>query len=534
MQKLIVLMFFFGSLLAKASDRYPKNEAIDILHYRFQLELNDSTNVIAGQASITILFKKSISEFELDLTNKNSQGMGMKIDQILLNGSSLKFIHLNDRIKITLPAVPEPGKHLQITIYYGGVPQDGLIISKNKFGDRTFFGDNWPNRAHHWLPSVDHPSDKATCEFIVIAPEHYRVIGNGKKVEESTWIKNQKLTRWEETVAIPTKVMVMGAARFAIEEAGKVDDIVVESWVFPQDRDSGFSDYRIALKILDFFNHHIGPYPFEKLANVQSKTLFGGMENASCIFYSENSVDGMNDHEGLIAHEIAHQWFGDAATENDWHHVWLSEGFATYFSHLYLEAAFGHDRMVEEMLEDRRLVIDYNKKNPGPVIDTTVLELMKLLNPYSYQKGGWVLHMLRHELGDTVFWKGVQTYYRTYRNSNALTADFQLVLKEVSKKDLTLFFDQWLWKSGHPKFSGYWKYNPKTRSVRVTLNQVQAGTIFSTPLDIGIRSGDGLQIRTVKLDSKSQEFSFPIENKPLELLLDPNTWLLFEGGIEAR
>src|SRR5258708_36659107 len=136
-------------------------------------------------AGITVLFKKAISEFELDLVNPNAAG-GMEVKQVLLYGKPVGFLHQRDRIRIKLPAVSEPGNYLRFEIDYSGIPRDGLIIGKNKFGDRTFFGDNWPDRAHHWLPSVDHPSDKATCEFLVIAPDQYQVIGNGRKIEESS------------------------------------------------------------------------------------------------------------------------------------------------------------------------------------------------------------------------------------------------------------------------------------------------------------------------------------------------------------
>ncbi len=147
--------------------------------------------------------------------------------------------------------------------------------------------------------------------------------------------------------------MVAGIARFAVQHAGKVNDISVESWVYPQNRLEGFYDYAVAVKVLDYFHNHIGPYSYKKLANVQSKTRWGGLENANTIFYSENSVTGKGERESLIAHEEAHQWFGNSATENDWHHVWLSEGFATYFASLYLENTYGHDRLVEEQKIDR-------------------------------------------------------------------------------------------------------------------------------------------------------------------------------------
>jgi len=506
-----------------------------VKHYTFQLEVNDSTNVIMGQAAISILFNKETADFELDLVNKNERAEGMEIIQIVSGENKLRFSHQHDRLKIFLTPSAKPHDQLTFIVYYKGIPRDGLIIGATKFGDRGFFGDNWPDRGHHWLPVVDHPSDKASVDFIVIAPVHYSVIANGIKTEES-WINpKQKLTHWHEEIDIPVKVMVVGIARFATQYVGRVDDISVESWVYPQNRDEGFRDYAVALNILEYFHQHIGTYPYKKLANVQSKTRFGGMENANAIFYDENLINGKGEQGPIIAHEEAHQWFGNSVTEKDWHHVWLSEGFATYFANLYLEHAYGRDRLIEDQKSDRIQIIRYFDKNPPPVVDTTVRDINLILNVNSYQKGGWVLHMLRHRLGDPVFWKGIQQYYARYRNGNALTSDFQRVMEEVSDTNLSVFFNQWLYQGGHPKLSGTWTFDAKANALSISLSQVQKGAIFKTPLEIAINLADGKsEVKTLSLDSKTQKFTFPIASKPLDLTLDPNTWLLFEGKIEAQ
>jgi hypothetical protein len=184
MNKLLSLLLFIATA-SFATDPYPRNPFIDVKQYTFQLEVNDSTDVIYGKASILILFKKSIAEFELDLTNKNAQGFGMEVTGVRLNGKTLSFQHKNDRLKITLDQRITINEQLSFEIDYIGIPQDGLIIGKNKYGDRGFFGDNWPDRGHHWLPVIDHPSDKSAVDFIIIAPLHYSVISNGLKIEES-------------------------------------------------------------------------------------------------------------------------------------------------------------------------------------------------------------------------------------------------------------------------------------------------------------------------------------------------------------
>lgn len=526
---LILLLFVLETV--QAADPYPRNEAIDVTHYVFRLELNDSTNRIGGETVIDIRFRKAVADFELDLVNNNAQGSGMTVSEVLLNNQPLKFSHQNDRLKIQLSPAAQSGDDKKFTIRYSGIPQDGLVIGKNKFGDRTFFGDNWPNRAHHWLPTIDHPYEKATCEFIVLAPEHYTIVGTGQKVEESAIGKNRKLTHWKTSVLLPTKVMVIGAARFAIEYVGTVNNVPLESWVYPQNRTEGFSDYSIAAKPLDFLCKVIAPYPYEKLANVQSKTRFGGMENASNIFYFENSVTGKSTIEGLVAHEIAHQWFGNSASEADWYHVWLSEGFATYFANLYFESTYGSQRLMEEMETDRKQVVAYFEKNPSPVVNTSITDITKVLNTNSYQKASWVLHMLRHEIGDQKFMEGVREYYRQFQFSNAMTDDFRRVMEKASGKDLNGFFEQWLFKAGHPKLEIVWQYEPRQKQVRVLLEQKQEQT-FDFPLDLSLGQPAGMgSIETVKITSRKQEFIIPAAQMPVDVTLDPNVWLLFEGSV---
>lgn len=533
--KRILSLLMLSLLCSTARSNVLPPSDVDVKHYTFQLELNDSTNRISGIATIQILARHTLQTVSLDLANKNDKGAGMDVSEVTFTGKPIKFVHQHNKLHITLPVASTAGDFITLVIHYSGIPQDGLIIAKNKFGDRTFFGDNWPDRAHQWLPTVDHPSDKASVDFIVIAPTQYEVIGNGIKIEESYLNAKQKLTHWQERMDIPTKVMVIGAARFAIHLEGDVGGIPVESWVYPQNRLAGFHDYAVAVKVLEYFHTNIGPYPYKKLANVQSKTRYGGMENASTIFYSENSVNGKADHEDLIAHEIAHQWFGNSASETDWHHVWLSEGFATYFSHLYAEYAHGRDSLTDAMITARYKIIEFHKTTPLPIVFTELPnDLLEILSINSYQKGGWVLHMLRNEIGDDAFWKGIRNYYRTYQHGNAQTSDFQKIMEEASGKNLSTFFQQWLFRAGHPVLDVSWTYDARAKIINLMINQTQSGQPFNFGLEVGIYHGNpqNYRIEKVKIDKETNKFSIQADTKPLRIALDPNTKLLFEGKLK--
>jgi len=245
----------------------------------------------------------------------------MEVHGVTQEGDPVKFTHSGDRLTVTLGSPPSSEEQRTYSISYQGTPADGLIIGTNRWGERTFFGDNWPDRARHWLPTVDHVSDKATVEWVVTAPEDYEVVGTGTLVERSDLPDGTELTHWASDVPIPPKVMVMGAARFAIRTTGYVDGIPIQAWVYPRDREAGFLDFAQAEKAVRFFHERVGPFPYEKLANIQSQTRYGGMENAGNIFYSEGAVRGDLSNEGLIVHEVAHQWFGDSVTELDWNHI---------------------------------------------------------------------------------------------------------------------------------------------------------------------------------------------------------------------
>ena len=506
-------------------DGYRRNNYVDVINYEFSVTVNDTNNIIYGKSAVSLKFTGLVRNLDLDLKNLKPDGKGMIVDSIYFIDGGIKWEHKGNKIIISFDEALNEGSDGVVNIIYHGIPSDGLIISNNKFKNRTFFSDHWPDRASNYLPCIDHPYDKATVDFIIITPDHYQVVASGYLVEESLLAGNTKLTHWKEAVPLATKVMAFGAAEFDILLAGKPDNIPVWTWVFKENRKEGFYDYSYAVKPFVFFGQLIGDYPYEKLANVQSKTIFGGLENAGCIFYAENSVTGQGKVEGLLAHEIAHQWFGNSVTENDWHHVWLSEGFATYLTSVYQEMTYGKEQLTENMKSARERVIKSYLRSPGPVIDTTITDLMKLLSPNSYQKGAWILHMLRRELGEDQFWQGMRLYYGRFRNKNAMTNDFKNVMEEVSRKDLNTFFHQWLYIPGQPDLKIVSHPSQKKGVTDIVIEQQQKN-LFTFPLEILFRDQEGSHIEKVQISEKVTILTLKAA-KLTELIPDPNVNLLF-------
>lgn len=531
MKRILIFCIMAVLLVATLFAQPFPDPAIDIQQYAFKLEINDKNAEIKGEATVVVRFvKDGVPAISFDLVNQSSATVkkGMKVTAIRHDSMEVAFTHRMNRIEIPQNPAPVAGSEKTFVIQYEGIPADGLIISENQYGHKTFFGDNWPNRAHNWLPVVDHPLDKAKVSFTVIAPQKYQVVANGALKEVTDRADGTRLTYWRCDVPLPTKVMVFGAAEFAVDFAGEVYGIPVSTWVYPEDRDAGFFDFTLALPVLKFMADYIGQYPYEKLANVQSTTRYGGMENASNIFYAETTVTGQRTSEELIAHEIAHQWFGNSASEASWYHIWLSEGFATYLKHLYMEAAYGAQKLAEGMAVDRETIFQQGPNQP--IVNENITNLNHLLNVNSYEKGGWVLHMLRQEVGDEAFRKGIRTYYDKYKLSNALTDDFRKVMEAVSGKELKPFFDQWLFRPGNPKLNTAWKYDAKKKKLVVTINQTQASAPFVFPLELGlIQEGNDLpEIVKISVSKKQETFELTVKNQPSKVVLDPGVKVLFE------
>ncbi len=209
------------ALMLSAQSGNKPDPRVDITHYGFYLILSDSSNNINCKAVINVNFKGPVNSVSFDLDNVSSEGKGMKVSSVLLDGKSAEWEHSGNRMRVIISSPAVQGSSAEITVSYSGTPADGLIISKNKFGNRTFFADHWPDRASAYLPVIDHPSDKAAVDFLITAPSHYEVVANGYLVEESDLPQGLKLTHWKEDVPLPVKVMTFAAADFAVQAGRK-------------------------------------------------------------------------------------------------------------------------------------------------------------------------------------------------------------------------------------------------------------------------------------------------------------------------
>lgn len=517
---------------------------LDVVHYDVVIGLpQPGGTTIQGEATLTLRVPNPGTLMGyVDFT-------GLAVDSVTLDGRPVRVQMELGRLGVPLPDEVGPADTLTLVVGYHGTPDDGLILGTNVHGRPSAFVDNWPNRTRFWLPSVDHPSDKATAQITVHAPEDWQVVANGVVV---TWGEPgppvngvpRRTWRWRTDVPISPYNLVFGAAEMVRQPVGlaacgsapaslRTDRCVeVSTWLFVEDTAQAHTSFRRAAEMVDYYTDLIGPYPFQKLAHVQSSTRFGGMENASAIFYTEDGLASGRNMEGTVAHETAHQWFGDSVTEADWPELWLSEGFATYFGHLFFEHADGEDAFRRLMEEDRQRILA-SRDVEGPVIDTKETNLFALLNDNNYPKGGWVLHMLRGIVGDDAFFRGIRAYYAAHADGLATTDDLQRAMEDASRKDLAWFFHQWLQEPGYPVLVATQRWDAASSQSVVTLRQLQKERwpTFRLPIQVELLGDDGVMGRhTVDLTEREQTFWLPAAGPTNQVTLDPDGWVLFKPG----
>ena len=518
----VLLALLSGS--APSADTYSRQPGIDAVHYRFAITVSEQSARIEGEATVTFRILAPVTSVELDLMSGPGD-RGMTVTAVSWREAPVAFTHADNRLRLPVPPQVRAGDEITFTIAYGGIPADGLKVFTNMHGERVMFSEGWPNRARHWLPTIDHPHDKATGEMIVTAPARWQVVSNGALVEQVDLDHARRRTHWKQSVPLASWLFALGAARFDAHHAGSVQGVPLQTWAFPQDRTAARALFEeTSRRAIDFFSARVGPYPYEKLANVQASGFGGGIENATVIFYGER---GVASGRGPVVHEIAHQWFGNSVTESDWDDIWLSEGFATYFALLYQEQFEGRDAFAAALERSRASVLDAARTLPDtPVVHRNLSDMDRVLNTFVYQKGGWVLHMLRREIGADHFWTAIREYYRRYRDGNASTDDLRQVVEQVSGRDLKTFFAQWLNRGGNPRVEAAWTYNASQKTVALTLHQTHAGEPYVLTVDVDVTTPAGTRRETLRLEGASATTMMHVDAEPSAIRIDPDVWLL--------
>jgi aminopeptidase N len=505
------------------------------VHYAVAIAFNEQFSEIKASTEIELeILKPSVDRIEIQFGE-------LAIDSVMLQAKPAQFQRQPGILSISLPQAENTGTRLKVLVSYHGRPKDGLVLAKDKDGLPSATGDNWPDRVHNWIPSLDHPSAKAPVTFTVTAPERDYAIANGRLVSRTSNADKTITWIYDETSPIPPYCMVIAVDQFVISGPASRPWL---TFAVPQSDRALAAEFAPAEQVLDFFSEKVAEYPYKKLALIIGATQFGGMENSGAIVFPSNFLHRANGErltsafqiplhvEETTAHEIAHQWFGDSVTESTWADLWLSEGFATYFAGLFTEKYEGKRPFNEYMNRQANGYFAYEKQSLTPIHDTQTKDLFKLLNPNNYNKGAWVLHMLRGLVGDDLFFAGLRDYYRAHVGGNADTQDLRMAMEKASGLDLKSFFDRWVYGSGHPVFEVA-LVDPQqsdVKAVSVRIIQRQDSPPFLITMPILVKTTAGETRKNVTLTGKETTVTIPLTapSRPLSVILDPDNFILKE------
>jgi len=507
------------------------------VNYNVSLIFSDRlSELTSAKAEITVLsLRDTLSQINLDFGE-------MPVDSVTVNNQAAPYDRSGGNVNIRLAQAMRRGTSFVVVISYHGKPKDGLVLTVDKAGKPSAVGDNWPDLVHHWIPCLDHPSAKATVTFSITAPARDTVVANGKLERVENTSNSTRTWTYTESVPIPPYCMIVAVGEFARLDPSTPEVTPLAYYVPTTDKDLAMQGFAPALPSLKFFSQTIAPYPYEKLALIVGATRFGGMENSSAIVFPSTLFDPRPQarmssvfkiREGIVevvAHEIAHQWFGDSVTESTWSDLWLSEGFAEYFAGLFIQRNDGEPAFQQYMKGEAERYFSYEKKTRTPIHDTETEDLFKLLNANNYQKGAWVLHMLRSELGDEKFFRGVRLYYDAHKNSIADSEDLRAAFEKASGRDLKDFFARWIYGAGHPRYELSWEWKTNRKKVRFVLRQLQAEPAFPNALPVDILTATGKHRVILKPTGKQTIEEVKLNEAPTTIIIDPENTVLKEAS----
>jgi aminopeptidase N len=488
----------------------------DVLKYRLNVKILPASSSIRASNIIQLRALDNIdNQINLDFS-------GLETDSVLIDGLTTEFTQNADQLYINLLQTISSGDSAIIEVFYHGQPSKGLYFRTNSYGDTVIYSHNEPYDARYWLPCKDDPFDKAFFELIVSIPEQYIPVSNGVIINETISDDGVRTIEWSESYPIATYLISIAAAPYLVVNQNytwQQISMPLQYYVYPPDRNLGENGLTSSRNILDFFNVYISDYPFINEKYAMCAVPFreaAAMENQTATTMRDDRIDD----EGVIAHELAHQWWGDALTLKNFEHIWLNEGFASYFDAMFTEHQYGLDAFKQHMSAYKSLIfqdgsVDYPILNPPPEF---------LFGRAVYFKGAWVLHMLRNVVGEQLYKNIIRSYYNLYAYKNADTDDFIQVCQNQSDLNLSRFFDQWLNYGGIPELYGQWQQNKN--EVTFYIEQTQSETVYHLQLEIQINGANKDSLIVLPLTSRTETVIFPFSDRISNITIDPDNKIL--------
>jgi aminopeptidase N len=515
--------------------RDPPSRDFDFTHLKLECAFDWKEEAVEGSVTHAMkAFRDGVRSVEVD-------AIGIDVRSVTArDGRTLSFETLPEKLRIDLGKESRAGEEVELTIAYRARPEMGLYFRSPEKGQpdtpRQVWTQGEPEEARHWIPCFDHPADKLTTEVLVAAPEGMTVISNGRLLGVAPG-KDGRVFHWLQDQPHASYLISVIVGDFAVWKDSTAR-VPLTAYVDRRYEAHAARSFGQTADMMRFFEARTGtPYPWAKYDQTcVNGFFFGGMENTSATTLHEHTL---HDERGaldissleLVAHELAHQWFGDLVTCKDWGDLWLNESFATFFENLYKEHHLGwdegvygrHEQGVAYKQEDRD---EYRRS----LSTRSWRRSTDLFDEHTYPKGGRILSMLRHVLGDAPFFAGIKLYLDRHAFRSVETADFRTAMEDATGTSLGWFFDQWVHRGGHPRYRVSWSWDSRGNAATVEVEQTQAvddlTPLFRMPVVLAFFTPSGRVEHRVWVAEKQHSFTFPLAERPRLVSFDPGDWIL--------
>jgi aminopeptidase N len=506
----------------------------DVRHIKGELTLDTKKSEIRGTVTHTIApLHPGLESLALDC------GAELKVSRVAVGSKSCTFDHKGDELTITLDRAYGLDETFDLAVTYAGSPGKGVRFVKPDPDHPKRAVCVWtvgePEDARHWIPCFDYPNERSTAEMIITVEKPLSVVSNGVLESNRENADGTSTYHWKMNSLLTPYLLLVVAADFAVYH-DKLGSLPVDYYVLKEvDEATARRALGKTPRMIEFFNQQIGTaYAYPKYAQVCLPEFGGGMEHTSATTMTDSIlVDAVasleSSSDSLVAHELAHQWFGDLLTCRDWSNLWLNEGFASYFDALFTEHEKGDDAFRLAMSSALASYKNSDSRYRRPIVEARFGDPWQMFDGVTYAKGACVLHALRGLLGDNAWWSGIRLYVATHKDQVVSTDDFKKAMEKASGRDLAWYFDQWVFHGGHPELSARWRYEDDDKTLRLKIEQTQSvdetTPLFRLPTTVEI--GDESSVRGVPIviDGKTQEFVIPAPSKPKMVRIDPKGWL---------
>jgi aminopeptidase N len=512
--------------------KWPRDRVVDIKHIKLQIALDFKERRISGTATHRLAaIVDGVGQLEFDAAE-------IEVASVRVGAEIISFDHSDEKLRVRLEHALKAGDEIEVAIDYAARPRRGLYFIgpdeayPNKPVEAWTQGEDEDSR--YWFPCYDYPNDRVTSEVIATVPDTFTAVSNGGLVATTANPANRTRTfHWRHDVPHSAYLISLAAGEF-VEVRDQAGSVPVLYYVHPGREEDARRAFGNTPKMIQFFERKIGvPYPYAKYSQVAvSDFIFGGMENTSATTQTADTLHDARAHldftsDPLVAHELAHQWWGDLLTCRDWSHAWLNEGFATYFEALWCEEDKGADEFAWNVRQDREGYLDEDSRHYRRAIVTNKYRApIELFDRHLYEKGSLVLHMLRRTAGDELFFKSLNLYCTRHRGHNVITQDLQRAFEDATGRNLDFFFDQWVYKEGHPELEISSSYDDKQKIASVTVKQTHKTSdtvaVFRFPVTIALMDKDGKELRhRVEIKERDNIYHFPAASAPKAVRFDP-------------